>query len=466
MKRPGPRSDRKHRPAGRGRGILPGPRWTAAALGLAGAVLAGPAAGAQAASNQMVSATIYQPGSASGITRSVSLSALAQGCTGYAGPDAVLSPSGITYVFPQSSWSLRTVLECGLNQSVAAITAVAVQRPSGAWEDPLTSADLSATGDFAVGQAVPVVSDDGTGIVYTRPQRTPAENNAGDQVIHPDPLSLAVYEGPLLTVTVQPGSETVTAGTAVSFTAGVTDAHGSPVDPASLSYTWSLDGTPSAQSQRFSQTFASAGRYTITATANDDQGGGGADTVQITVGSSQNATPGPQNSNSPGTTKLPTAPAIGPQQSAGTHPGATRGPAKPKQTTPASKPPAVRQPSATQPKTTTVKPAAPAPTAATPTGHTASPITRPPHGVTPPAGPGAVISGRLVSNVTLLPADASPLVKVVPANTAAAPPVQRPVRASILPALAGVLAVVGLLALGAANQLRWRLRPGRRLVAG
>ena len=59
--------------------------------------------------------------------------------------------------------------------------------------------------------------------------------------------------------------------------------------------------------------------------------------------------------------------------------------------------------------------------------------------------------GQLVSNVTLLPADASPLVKVVPANTAAAaPPVQRPrVRASILPALAGVLAVVGLLALGA-----------------
>jgi hypothetical protein len=68
--------------------------------------------------------------------------------------------------------------------------------------------------------------------------------------------------------------------------------------------------------------------------------------------------------------------------------------------------------------------------------------------------------------VTLLPADASPLVKVVPASAATAPPVRRPTRASILPALAGVLAVVGLLALGAADQLRWRLRPGRRLVAG
>jgi hypothetical protein len=429
------------------------------------AIVVGPPAGAVADPNQMVVATIYQPGSATGITRSVSLGTLAQGCTRYAGPDADMSPSGIKYVFPQSSWSLATVLECGLNQSVAAITAVAVQKSSGGWEDPLTNADLSTPGDFAVAGAVPVVSDDGTGIIFTRPQRTATENNAGDQVLHPTALALDVYEGPLLTVAVHPGSETVAAGAMVSFTAAVTDAHGSPVDPATLSYAWSLDGTPSSQSQGFSQTFATAGRYTITATANDDQGGGGADTVQITVGSSQSTTTGPQDSNAPGNTQQPGAPAIGPQHSAGTTPGGTSGPKTSAHTVPTHKVATASKPVAAAP----VKPAAQAPATSAPaaasTPHAIAPVTRPPRRVTP-AGPGSVIAGRLIGNVTLLPADASPLVKVVPAAAATAPAVQRPVRRSIVPAIAGTLAFVLLLGLGAASQLRWHLRPARRLVTG
>jgi hypothetical protein len=67
--------------------------------------------------------------------------------------------------------------------------------------------------------------------------------------------------------------------------------------------------------------------------------------------------------------------------------------------------------------------------------------------------------------VTLLRPDQSPLVKLVGSN-ATAPPVRRPTRTSILPALAGALTVVLLLALGAGHQLRWRLRPTWRLVTG
>jgi hypothetical protein len=101
--------------------------------------------------------------------------------------------------------------------------------------------------------------------------------------------------------------------------------------------------------------------------------------------------------------------------------------------------------------------AAPAPNAGTPVA-----------GPRPSVAPGRrvpVISGRLISDVTLLRPDQSPLVKIV-TSTATAPPVERSVRASILPALAAVLTVVVLLGLGAGHQLRWRLRPIRRLVIG
>ncbi len=439
-------------------------------VAVAGAVLGGPGAVALADQSQTVTATMYQPGSATPTTKSVSVAALGQGCTRYGGPDADLSPSGVKYVFPQSSWSLRTVLECGLNQSVAAITAVEVQKPSGAWEDPLTPADLSAAGDFAGAGAVPVVSDDGTGIVYTRPQRTPADANGGDQVIHPASLALDVYEGPLLSVAVHPGTETVPVGTSVSFTASVVDVHGNPADPATLAYTWSLDGTPSSQSRGFSQTFASAGRYTITGTVNDTKGGGGSGTVQITVGSSQDSTPGSQNSNAPGTSQQPGAPATGPQQSAGTTPGGGPGARTPSQNPATSKTTGARPPGTAPPKKTRVTPATPKTTPAAPTPvavpapNAGTPVTGPP----PSVAPGRqvpVISGRLISNVTLLRPELSPLVKIV-ASHATAPAVARPTRTSILPALGGVLAVVLLLGLGAGHQQRWRLRPVWRLVVG
>lgn len=473
MKRRGPRSDLKRRRAGRGSGILPAGRPVVLVLGLAGAVLASPVAVAVATADPMVSATIFESGSPpTAMTKALSPDALAACPGGYRGPNPSLlvaarfrTPQPFP---PTSSWSIGTVLGC-LGLASNTVTGVEVQELTGAWEDPLTGGALSVG---APQEPVPLIYIEGSEMSYFRPQATPSDLNAGDQVNRASPLSLRVYTGPLLTVTVKPvpASPTAPVGATASFTAEVRDAQARLVDPTTLAYSWSLDGTASSQSPSFSQTFANAGRYTVAATVNDDNGGGGAGFVQVTVGSGQSATPGPEDTSTPGNTQQPGAGATGPQQSAGTIPGGAPGPRQPKATTPSSKASPSRKaatPPATAPKKTKAAPPAAAPTPASapaPGPSAATPVTGPPPRVTP-AGQGPVISGRLISNVTLLPPGASPLVKVLP-ETATAPPVQRSTRASILPTVAGALAVVLLLALGAGHQLRWRLRPIRRLVVG
>ena len=76
-----------------------------------------------------------------------------------------------------------------------------------------------------------------------------------------------------------------------------------------------------------------------------------------------------------------------------------------------------------------------------------------------PASPltGPVVAGRLISDVVPLAPSASPLVHLVPATVASAPPARRALRASVLPALGAALAVVLLLGLGAGRELGWRL---------
>jgi len=60
--------------------------------------------------------------------------------------------------------------------------------------------------------------------------------------------------------------------------------------------------------------------------------------------------------------------------------------------------------------------------------------------------------------VTPLAAGASPLVRLVPAAVATAPPARQAVRASLLPAFGAGLGVLLLLGLGAGRELRWRRR--------
>jgi hypothetical protein len=63
-----------------------------------------------------------------------------------------------------------------------------------------------------------------------------------------------------------------------------------------------------------------------------------------------------------------------------------------------------------------------------------------------------------VSDVTPLSAGASPLVRVVPAAVATAPPARQAIRASQLPAFGAGFAVLLLLGLGAGRELRGRRR--------
>jgi hypothetical protein len=62
----------------------------------------------------------------------------------------------------------------------------------------------------------------------------------------------------------------------------------------------------------------------------------------------------------------------------------------------------------------------------------------------------------LISDVTPIPAAASPLTHIEPAAVATAPPARRAIRTSLLPALAAGLAVLLLLGLGARRELRTR----------
>jgi hypothetical protein len=64
----------------------------------------------------------------------------------------------------------------------------------------------------------------------------------------------------------------------------------------------------------------------------------------------------------------------------------------------------------------------------------------------------------LVSDVTPLAPGASPLVRIVPAAVATAPPARQAIRASLLPAFAAGFAVLLLLGLGAGRELRGRRR--------
>jgi hypothetical protein len=66
------------------------------------------------------------------------------------------------------------------------------------------------------------------------------------------------------------------------------------------------------------------------------------------------------------------------------------------------------------------------------------------------------VNGLLISDVTTVPADASPLVHTVPAALATAPPARQAIRASVLPIVGAALAVILLLALGARRELRSR----------
>src|SRR6478672_2972952 len=229
------RSDGHQRPASRRPGIFPGRRF-ALALAVAAGCLgsSGPLAQADDSSQPIVVATVYSSSGTS--TETATLSGLQQ-CPTYSGPSTMneLGRDGFVPVtLPSSSaWALSTVLGCLQPKPVSlagqgGVTVVnADGTPQSGSGSQLTGADLAAPGstDFNNPQEAPVVSNLGTAIQYDRPWRGPSQGQTDydylDQVIdgsngQAQPLTIEVFEGPLLSISIHASQTTVVQGAAAT----------------------------------------------------------------------------------------------------------------------------------------------------------------------------------------------------------------------------------------------------------
>lgn len=436
---------------------------------------------------QLVTATVYQAGQLP-TADSVSIGTLEsdpQRCPTYSGPEEGFIGPGGDDSLPATSWSLASVLGCLQNPvKIVDINAITIIRQNGVPEAAATSqigpADLSVPSDFADQSQVPVISSDGDGIIYNRPSRGTGDANGADRVEDdlPSPFLIDVFEGPSLAVTAAASQTTIAAGANVSFSATA-----SGPDDGGLSYSWNFDGgglPDSSTAQNPEVTFDSPGVYEVTVEASDGAGGGGSGSIQITVNSATGQSPG--NSS-------PHSPATGPQTSHGNQPGGAAG----KHDTHGSGTSGrggddgrykQRQQHGSAGSAAAGSGGASASSGSTDkSGGTAGagnrapvkeqrkpPRSRAPHGAgrhrpapsaeIPASAPD--VTGRLISDVTLLPAGVSPLVRVVQAPLGTAPAARRVIHASVLPALAAALAVVLLFGLGAGRELAGRR--GRRAL--
>jgi hypothetical protein len=400
----------------------------------------------------------------------VALSTLAK-CPGYAG-------SNPFYLFPAvqpfgpasgSSWALSTVLTCGLSLPSGNVSAVTVYSPAHGFEPPLTGAQLTDARQFhdpQAPQALPVISQDGAENqnTYARPWFGGSDDNAVDQVIETGaPVVIVVYEtGARLDVSATSRVLAHRAGAVVEqFDATVRDPSGATIPASALAWHWNFDDDFGSGSPAPAHSFV-PGTYAVTVEVTDTAtGSGGTATIDVTSQgpAASGTTPRSGAGNSP-TANAPT----GPSQSDGTQPGGRAG--KPgagpgrsggSQSTTAA---ASRAPTTADQATT---PSVAGGTAHSPAARTGARRSAPSHTRAPAtSAPVRLVSGRLIGDVRLLPAQASPLVQVLPGSPATAPPVRRAIRASLLPGLAAGLAVTLLFSLGAGRELRGR--PRRRAL--
>ncbi|MBV9414010.1 MAG: PKD domain-containing protein [Solirubrobacterales bacterium] len=457
-------------------------------------VLCATSAGALAdnGSDVLLSATVYS--SSGNSTDSVTLGALQADptrCPMYGGPQTMqeLGRQGFVAVqLPPSgaqtgTWSVATALGCMQTpiplSAVQGITVLGLDgSPQAGAGSLLKPADLGSPSDFNDTAQTPVVEALGSLNQYDRPWRGGSDQDYLDEVQQSQngqaqPIAIEVFEGPLLAVSVHASRTSVPVGGSVTFRARVIGAGAS-----ALSYAWSFGGGASDSTAAAPRIrFASAGQYDVTVQVTDQAGGAGLASIPITVGGKPEAATGTHPRSGAGTSLTshsPTGPLSSAGQHAGGRPGSTRtGGSTPSTThpTPITTPSPSTTPASTE--TTLTTPTTPVPTSPVLTPHPSTPAPRP-HAaprprtttrrpITAPKGP--VVAGRLISDVIALGPGASPLVHVVPATVASAPPARRAIRASVLPAAGAALAVLLLLGLGAARELRfgldWRTRrPG------
>ncbi len=425
-------------------------------------------AGADAGSNPLVTATVYSSSGTSMDSVSVAeLQANPGQCPTYPGQSMnELGRQGFVDVplAQNATWSLPTILGCLQTPispgSVTGVTVIdANGNPEEGADSQLTTQDLETPSDFNNPSEYPVVQALGSVNQYDRPSRGSPQGQPDydylDEVQSSQPIAIEVFEGGRLTVTASASKTTVATGGAVSFRATVSGANGSP-----LSYTWSFDGgAPNSTASAPMAAFNAAGQYDVTVQVTDSAGAGGGAEIPITVGSRPPTATGNHRRTGGGTNRKSHSP-TGPRKSSGQHAGAGAGTHTSSSTTGGkSETTPADTTSTNQTSTTASHPATQASTpkhattthspAPHPPRHT-SPITKPPTRVFP-FGP--LVTGELISDVTTLPARASPLVHSVPAPAASAPPARQATRPSRLPALAAALAVALLLVLGAAREL-------------
>jgi hypothetical protein len=424
-----------------------------------------------------VSATIY-PSSQGGVSHgSVGLQAL-EACPEYAGSNPVyLYPPGQPFQLTQTSWSLSTVLSCGLQIPLNDVSSVQIVSPSHGFEAPLSNADLTDPTlyqDAQAPDALPVISVDGTEdqTTYIRPFRGGSDANAGDEVTGTGaPIALVVYaNGPPLVVhaSARALSSTKTATTA-KLSATVQTAAGAPLSAAALTWSWTFgDGGTSAAAtpkHRFV-----AGSYEVTVQVTDVAGGtGGTATMQFRTPAKPAS--GHTNQNG-GTRPTKSKSSTGTENGKhGTHQGGQTGShgsagsgaaqstttSRSTSTTPSTTT-ATRPTTRTQSKTSTAVATPPASATTTTTNapppHRAAARRHTPAARTAPAGP--QVSGRLISDVITLPQSSSPLVHLTPAATAAPPQVRQATHSRNLAVPGAALVVAMLLGLGAWWELRGR----------
>ena len=444
------------------------------ALAAALVVSACPAATASAAV-PVVSATVY-PGSHASVTTRTATSEALGPCPLAVDTQFQMHPGGSSDTFPTAStWTLATVLSCGMHIPIGQVTSVEVQRASGAFEDPLSNADLIDTASYQDPQApdaLPIISVNGDSgqNSYNRPYRGGNDLNATDSVtIDGAPITILVWVNsqPLIVTATQhpvPGSK------AVRLSATVRTTDGAPVPASSLKWQWSFldDGTTSKLSSP-SHTSSQAS-YNVSVQVTDQSlGAAGTDTILVT----SPVKPAPGNHKQSGghkhtNSKSPTGkdngasnqhPGTGGSNQSGNsnQNGQSSGQSNPT-TTPAPTTSTPTAPTTSAPATTT-----PATTPAPPTPHPAPPKRTTSHKSAPTAS-GPLVTGRLIADVTPLPQKSSPLVRVT-AAAAPAPTVRQATTTSPLAAIAAGLAAAALLGLGAWYELRGRRR-GRAVPTG
>ncbi len=489
------RSDRHRRPANRRPGLILGRRF-ALTLVLTGGLLGYSGQVAQAdSSGPTVSATVY---SASGTsTESVSVDQLeaSSQCPEYSGPNVMdemgrQGPVDVT-LSQTDTWALSTILGCLQPDPVpvSSVQGVTVMNADGTPQtdsgSQITPADLKPLGqtDFNNQDEGPVVTALGSSVRYDRPWRGSTQGQPdydfSDEVTtdssngQAEPVDIEVFEGPLLTVNASASQTTVAVGETITFDATVTGQDGS-----ALSYSWNFDGGALNSTAAAPQvTFGNTGAYDVTVQVTDSAGGGGGAEIPITVGTPPPAATGTHHQKGAGKSKKSHSP-TGPQKSRGNHAGGRAGNSSPGTSTTTGSGSAANTGKSTS-TTSTTTPTSTTPTSTTPDStpgsssktssaphrtaistsaarHATAPLARPSR---PPAS-GPVVVGLLVSDVTPLAADVSPLVHIVPAAVATAPPARQAIRASVLTPIAAGVAVLVLLGLGAGRELQGRR--GRR----